>query len=156
MHYCSCCLTRIQIIRNSSILLWKSKESRIDILWHVWFIRHSKQFRQLFESQSSMLPNIQCICSVVYLISSFLTKIISLILVSTQHVTCFCIYIYMFQLKKRSTTKCQYFISYYYSHTNKCNKRKTEGDQRLKSSYSWSCKHLPITCLNINNSFPKY
>lgn len=59
------------------------------------FFRHSKQFRQLFESQSSVLPNIQCICSVVSLISRFHTKIISLILVSTQHVTCFSIYIYV-------------------------------------------------------------
>jgi len=80
--------------------------SRSDISWHVWFIRHSKQFMQLFESQSSMLPNIQRICFVDSLISFTHTGfyLANLLL---------CTYIYMFQLKKISTTKWQhvFFIS---------------------------------------------
>ncbi len=66
------------------------QKSGSDILWPVWFIRHGKLSVQLFESQSSMLPNVQLTCLVVsHLMISHQNHL--LIMVSTHQANCFLI-----------------------------------------------------------------
>ncbi len=75
------------------------QKSGSDILWPVWFIRHGKYSVQLFESQSSMLPNVQLTCLVVsHLMISHQNHL--LIMVSTHQANCF----YVLQFKKTPTT----------------------------------------------------
>lgn len=116
---------------KSSALFWKSK--RVEVTFYGLF-------------GLSAMVHILCSCSKVkvqrYLTYSFTCLVVShlmishqnhsLILVSTHQVNCFLIYVTI----KENIHKL-FFFSYYYSHTNKCNKSQTDWGQRFKYCYGY-------------------